>query len=187
MLNSVCCMRLHTYGVVIGWLGAIFSFLGTILVSVALGFADEIAKQIVEQNPSSNLTVDSVRSALVIVLCIYLGLTVINLLSSTMLIVGTVKERHLLLLPWLINNGVLMVFGIIANITIWAQMIGSSVPASSVIPMILPTILSLALSIYLYYGVYSLFKKIQASSELQRPLIPPASQQTNSYPSYTKI
>lgn len=40
---------------------------------------------------------------------------------------------------------------------------------------------------YLYYGIYSLFKQIQASREIQRPLIPPPTQQTNSYPSYTKI
>jgi len=39
------------------------------------------------------------------------------------LIAFAFQERHLLLLPWLINNGVLLVFGIITNIAMLAQII----------------------------------------------------------------
>lgn len=62
MLNSVFFMRLNTYGVVIGWLGVIFSFLATILLSVALGFVDEIAQQIIAADKSSDLTEEQVRN-----------------------------------------------------------------------------------------------------------------------------
>ncbi|XP_017125923.1 uncharacterized protein LOC108145193 [Drosophila elegans] len=187
MLSRVFCMRLNTYGVVIGWLGAILSFLATILLAVALGFVDEIAQQIVDANKNPDVTVSQVRSVLIIIFSVYLALKVINCLASVMLVVGTVKERHLLLLPWLINNGVLLVTGIIAHITLWAELIESSTPFINALPVILLSLSMLVLAWYLYYGIYSLFKQIQASSEIQRPLIPPPTQQTNSYPSYTKI
>ncbi|EDX07743.1 uncharacterized protein LOC6735184 [Drosophila simulans] len=187
MLSRVFCMRLNTYGVVIGWLGVILSFLATILLSVALGFVDEIAQQIAKESKDSDMTVTQIRSVLVIIFSVYLALKVINLLASAMLVAGTVKERHLLLLPWLINNGVLLVFGIVTNIAMLAQVIGST-PFLSALPIILVDVGLLVLTWYLYYGIYSLFKQIQASSEVQRPLIPaPTQQQTNSYPSYTKI
>ncbi|XP_017014509.1 uncharacterized protein [Drosophila takahashii] len=186
MLTSVFCMRLNTYGVVIGWLGVIFSFLATILLSVALGFVDKIAQQIVDTE-KNDMTVSDVRNVLIILFSIYLALKVINLLASAMLVVGTVKERHLLLLPWLINNGVILALSIVTHIGLWAQVIGSAMPFMSALPILLISVSVLLLSWYLYYGIYSLFKQIQASSDLQRPLIPPVSQQTNSYPSYTKI
>ncbi|KAH8348880.1 hypothetical protein KR084_012145 [Drosophila pseudotakahashii] len=187
MLTSVFCMRLNTYGVVIGWLGVIFSFLATILLSVALGFVDNIAQQIVDTEKQADMTVSEVRNVLIILFSVYLALKVINLLASAMLVVGTVKERHLLLLPWLINNGVILALAILTHIGLWAQIIGSAMPFMSALPIILISVSVLLLGWYLYYGIYSLFKQIQASSELQRPLIPPATQQTNSYPSYTKI
>ncbi|KAH8337028.1 hypothetical protein KR059_012142 [Drosophila kikkawai] len=187
MLSSVFCMRLNTYGVVIGWLGVIFSFLAVILLSVALGFADEIAQQIVEANKSADVTVDQVRSILIIALSVYLALKVINLLASAMLVVGTVKERHLLLLPWLINNGVLLAFAILFHFGVWAQVLSAPPPFLDALPILLFSLATLALAWYLYYGIYSLFKQIQANSDIQRPLIPPAAPQTNSYPSYTKI
>ncbi|XP_016940469.2 uncharacterized protein [Drosophila suzukii] len=187
MLTSVFGMRLNTYGVVIGWLGVIFSFLATILLSVGLGFVDEIAQQIVDTQKNTEMTLSEVRTVLVILFSVSLALKMINLLASAMLVLGTVKERHLLLLPWLINNGVMLAFAIITHIGLWAEIIGSSVPLFNALPIILLSVLVLVLGWYLYYGIYSLFKQIQASSEIQRPLIPPATHQTNSYPSYTKI
>ncbi|KAH8253424.1 hypothetical protein KR032_005460 [Drosophila birchii] len=171
MLGSVCGMRLSTYGVVLGWIGVIFSFLAVILTSIGLGNADDIAQQIVKDSQNAQLTEDKVRIALVIVLSLYLALQVINLLASGMLIVGTLKERHLYLLPWLFNNGITLIFYIVAQIGMWAQL--SSVPSASALPSILVSVLTIALSWYLYYGIYSLYKQLQRNSDLQRPLIPP--------------
>lgn len=42
MLERVCCMKLHTYGMVIGWLGAIQSFFVTIILAGILGFSDQL-------------------------------------------------------------------------------------------------------------------------------------------------
>ncbi|KAH8246574.1 hypothetical protein KR032_002837 [Drosophila birchii] len=177
MLNSVCGMRLNTYGVGLGWIGVIFSFLAVILTSIGLGNADAIAQQIVKDSQNTKMTVDEVRTALVIVLSIYLALQVINLLASGMLIVGTLKERHLYLLPWLFNNGVTLIFGIATQIGMFVQL--SSVSFTSALPSILVSVVSIALSWYLYYGIYSLYKQIQRNSDLQRPLIPPQSSARN--------
>lgn len=62
MLNSICGIRLSTYGVCLGWIGVIFSFLAVILVSVSLGYADEIAQQIVKDSNDPTLSVDQVRT-----------------------------------------------------------------------------------------------------------------------------
>ncbi|KAH8340216.1 hypothetical protein KR067_013685 [Drosophila pandora] len=189
MLRSVFCMRLSTYGMVIGWLGAIFSFLATIILAIALGFSKQIAEEIVkQQTDQTEMTVDQVHSVLVVILSVYLAFKVINLLASVMLVVGTVKERHLLLLPWLINNGALLAFAVVAHIGLWVSVIAAKPPFLDALPVILLSVALFVLGWYLYYGIYSLFKQIQASSELQRPLIPPQPpQQGNSYPSYTKI
>lgn len=50
----------------------------------------------------------------------------------------------------------------------------------------------LGLQIYIYYGIYSLYKQIQQTREQQRPLITATQgmevpNQGNTYPSYTKI
>ncbi|XP_017033196.1 uncharacterized protein [Drosophila kikkawai] len=173
MLTSVCGMRLTTYGVGLGWIGVIFSFLAVILTSIALGNVDEIAQEMVKAQ-NTNLTEDQMRTVLVIILSIYLALQLINLLSSGMLIVGTLKERHLYLLPWLFNNGVALIFGLITQIGMFVQ-----ASSSSVVPSILISLLTFALSVYLYYGIYSLYKQLQRTSDLQRPLIPPQSSARN--------
>lgn len=65
MLRSVFCMRLSTYGMVIGWLGAIFSFLATIILAIALGFSKQIAEEIVkQQTDQTDMTVDQVHSGM---------------------------------------------------------------------------------------------------------------------------
>ncbi|KAH8285831.1 hypothetical protein KR018_012363 [Drosophila ironensis] len=176
MLQKVCCMRLNTYGVVVGWLGLIVSFLAVILLATCLGFSTEIAQKI------ANAFAVDIRAIVVLVLVAYLALKLINLLASALLIFGTVKERHLLLLPWLINNGLLLVYDFIVNITLWVIMVNSKESISTVVLMVLFSLAYRALLWYLYYGIYSLFKHIQSSSEQQRPLIPQEAQQGNSNP-----
>lgn len=58
MLKSLFFMRLNTAGVVIGWLSVFGSFVAIIAEGVALGYADVIAKMIVEHSDSSNTPTD---------------------------------------------------------------------------------------------------------------------------------
>ncbi|EDW31649.1 GL10847 [Drosophila persimilis] len=191
MLTKVLGMRLNTYGVVVGWLGAIWSFLAVILISTALGFADEISEEIAKNSQDPNMTAIQIRTLLVIVLSVFLALKVINLLSSALLVMGTVKERHLLLLPWLINSGITLAFTIISTVLLWVEAIGSS-PVAEALSVVFVSGGLVVLWWYLYYGIYSLFKHIQLTSDQQRPLIqgPPQRSGDHSgatYPNYTKI
>ncbi|BFG05978.1 uncharacterized protein DMAD_04583 [Drosophila madeirensis] len=191
MLTKVLGMRLNTYGVVVGWLGAIWSFLAVILLSTALGFSDEISEEIAKSTNDPNMTVSKVRTMLVITCSILLALKVINLLSSALLVMGTVKERHLLLLPWLINSGITLVFTITLTVLSWVSIIVNE-NILQALPAVLFSGVLLVLWWYLYYGVYSLFKHIQRSSDQQRPLFQGAPQRSGdhsatTYPNYTKI
>lgn len=56
MVNSLFFMRLNTAGVVIGWLGVIKNFVAIIAEGVALGYADVIAHQIVDNSKNSTNT-----------------------------------------------------------------------------------------------------------------------------------
>ncbi|XP_022226096.1 uncharacterized protein LOC111076568 [Drosophila obscura] len=189
MLTKVCGMRLNTYGMVVGWLGVIWSFLAVILLGTALGFVDEIAEEVAKSN--QKMSVSQIRTVLVIAFSVFLALKVINLLSSSLLVMGTVKERHLLLLPWLINSGIALFFTIIYTAAVWVVAIGYS-PFLQAIPQLLVSGGLLGLWWYLYYGVYSLFKHLQLSSDQQRPLMqgPPqrsGEHSATTYPNYTKI
>ncbi|XP_017865184.1 PREDICTED: uncharacterized protein LOC108615297 [Drosophila arizonae] len=192
MLTRLCCMRLNTAGVVLGWLGIVGSLLGVILLSTILGYADVIAKGIVDKMQPEEATYDEVHSAIVIGCSVYLGIILLNLLSSALLVLGTMKERHLMLLPWLINSAVGLVFSIVYHLALFVAAFSSGADFGHVLPALIPTALILALQIYIYMGIYSLFKQIQQTREQQRPLITATQgmavpNQGNTYPSYTKI
>ncbi|XP_030387162.1 uncharacterized protein LOC115633816 [Scaptodrosophila lebanonensis] len=186
MLNKCCFMRLHTAGMVIGWVGIVGSFISVIVLSVVLANVDELVKAIVDHDPNVNGA--GIRTGVVVFCSIALAFAIINLLSSTMLVVGTVKERHLMLVPWLVNSGAALFFSVIQNITVWIMMISNSAPVSEILPYFLFAGLALAFQFYIYYGIYSLFKHIQAGGDQQSPLIRPVPQQSGTtYPSYTKM
>lgn len=56
MVESLFFMRLNTAGVVIGWLGVLKNFVAIIAEGIALGYADVIAHQIMENTKNSTDT-----------------------------------------------------------------------------------------------------------------------------------
>ncbi|EDW61368.1 uncharacterized protein [Drosophila virilis] len=191
MMERVCCMRLSTAGVVLGWIGVVSSFVLTILLSTILGNADVIARSIVGNMTEDAAKYDEIHMGLIVSCSVYLGIFVLNLLASAMLILGTMKERHLMLLPWLINSGVGLILSIIYNFVVLILAL-SSAQIDRIVPVLIVTFIGLGLHIYIYCGIYSLFKQIQRTREQQQPLINQSQganvpAQGNSYPSYTKI
>ncbi|XP_017023883.1 uncharacterized protein [Drosophila kikkawai] len=150
MLSKVFCMGLNTYGLVIGWLGVVCSILEVIPLFVVVGL-------LVGDDKSVD---DEKRSNLVIVLSIGLPVVVINLLISGMLIMGTVKKRHLLLLPWLIWSGVCLALISLADFCYWVLLLSS--PSLAALPILLFSVAFFVLQWYLYNGIYSLYREIQA-------------------------
>ncbi|XP_064543906.1 uncharacterized protein LOC135432254 [Drosophila montana] len=191
MMEKVCCMRLSTAGVVLGWIGVVASFIGTILLATILGNADVIAKSILGNMTDGAAKYDEIHMGLIVSCSVYLAIVVLNLLASGMLILGTMKERHLMLLPWLINSGVGLLFSIIYHFVLLILAL-TSAQIDRIVPVLIVTLIGLGLHIYIYCGIYSLFKQIQLTREQQQPLINQSQgaevpNQGNSYPSYTKI
>ena len=182
MLGSFCGIRLNTAGVIIGWIGAVLSLLTIVLISLALGYLDELVKSIVEQANDPNFDAATARTVLLIGLCIYLTTNAINLVASALLVAGTVKERHLLLVPWLLNAG----FSLLLSCIYFVGILTTSAPFASMLPSLIFGGIGLVFNFYIWYAIYSLYKQIQATRDQQQRLIP-ATSAGASYPSYTKI
>ncbi|KAL7736846.1 hypothetical protein ACLKA6_015682 [Drosophila palustris] len=193
MMQKMFFMRLNTAGVVIGWLGLVGSFLMIFLLSATLGFADVIAKTLIENMKIKDANAyDEIHMVIVVVASVYLAITALSLLASGMLLLGTMKERHLMLVPWLINSGLNMLFTSVNLLVGFAGLVSSPMP-EPYINIFLFSATLLALEFYIFYGIYSLFKQIQLNRDEQRPLIQSQAHaeavphQTNTYSNYTKI
>ncbi|XP_023032591.2 uncharacterized protein LOC111518854 [Drosophila willistoni] len=147
MLNGLFCMRLHTAGKVVGWLQISGSILGIIYLSIILSVHPP------PRNAEPELIIGVLFTALSI-----------HFLFAVLLIVGTHKNRHSLLLPWLILNGIGVAMGIINLIfqTAFRPLTAKYMPIIAVNAVIA------TLNIYIYYGIYSLYKHIQATRNQER-------------------
>ncbi|XP_065367315.1 uncharacterized protein LOC135960051 [Calliphora vicina] len=182
-MNHLCGIRLSTVGVVVGWFNLIGAVFSTILLIVAFTRIDEVVQMIEEQMKDPN-NVD-IRTAVIIALSIYLTVSLANVFASAMLIVGTVKERHLLLTPWLINAYIFIFFNVLNFIYMTYVSIVSSVPIGSMIFAIVAAGLSLVFQCTIWNAIYSLYQQIRANRDLQQRLLPTTS--NNSYTNYTKM
>ncbi|EDW72459.1 uncharacterized protein Dwil_GK20699 [Drosophila willistoni] len=185
MLTKLFCFRLNTAGVIIAWIGIVGSLFTTIILGICLGNIDELVKAMVKSWNDPDITEAEIRPYAIIVLSIYLALTVLQMLASGMLLIGTNKERHLWLLPWLFNNAISLAVGFIYNLSLWIMFLSKHMSFLSVLPSIILYFLSTAFSVYIFYGIYSLYKQIQATREEQRPLISNQDQVHHINPNYT--
>ncbi|XP_068146376.1 uncharacterized protein [Drosophila tropicalis] len=185
MLTKLFCFRLNTAGVIIAWIGIVGSLLTTIILGICLGMIDELVKAMVKNWNDPEITEADIRPYAVIVLSIYLALSVIQMLASGMLLIGTNKERHLWLLPWLFNYGISIAVGFIYNLSVWIMLLSKNMSFLSVLPSMIIYLLSTAFSMYVFYGIYSLYKQIQASRDEQQPLISDQDQVRRTNPNYT--
>ncbi|KRF97577.1 uncharacterized protein Dwil_GK27541 [Drosophila willistoni] len=185
MLKGMFCMRLHTAGTVIGWLGSIGSILLIIVLSSVLINVDTIVCRI---STNDHVDPDAAHMMIVTVCSIGLAIVLLNFLSSALLILGTMKNRHLFLLPWLINSGIALVFSVIQSLVVLA-LLAQSAPAAPILMYIMMSGLGLALNIYIYYAILSLFKHIQniRDQESRVVLQPQVAHHTESYPNYVKL
>jgi len=182
MLTNFCGFRLNTLGVVIGWLGTIFSMIGVVIWALALGNVSSITDAVVKNNP--DVSPDTIERAIIIVGSIYLVLIAINLIASIMLIVGTMKERHLMLLPWLINSGISLLFNFIYYIAVLINFINVGAPLGSILFTMIISGLFWGIHYMIWYAIYSLYKGIQAMREQQRVLLDHGK---GNYPKYSNI
>ena len=93
LLNKCCCFfQLSTGGVILGWIGAVSSLLRVVFTTVGLSDSD-----------FRGLPIDA---PIHFGLAAMLVSSLVGLLSSTMLVAGTIKRNPLYLLPWLFGEGI---------------------------------------------------------------------------------
>ncbi|XP_017042282.1 uncharacterized protein LOC108088826 isoform X1 [Drosophila ficusphila] len=142
-------LRRDILGVVLGLLCIATSICGALICSVYLG----------DIRPSDTLI-------LTIGVSIFLFLLVANILTSIVLFVGILKKRSYLVLPWLIDNGLLLILLSIISLLGWISVIANSTRSLYILLFTIIVGMLNVLFWYLYYGIYSLYKTFQASEKL---------------------
>ncbi|XP_041675654.1 uncharacterized protein LOC121530524 [Drosophila eugracilis] len=158
MLSSVCCMSLKTYGVVISYLSLILSALATLILSSFIKKNILIFHEVLSDVPF--------REFIMFILeCICYFLVVVNIVSSITMCVGIAKKKHLLMLPWLMNFGLLLLVLNVYFVILGINYILYPHPLSFILKFFIIVAGILALGWFLLYGIYSLFKNIQTYRE----------------------
>ncbi|XP_014092076.1 uncharacterized protein [Bactrocera oleae] len=185
MLKKYFFFRLETAAMIIGWFETIGSILSVLIFGFCLGYVDDIVKEIINQaKESDQINPDEVRKVLVIGFVFFIMLSAINLFASICLLLGTIKERHLLLLPWLFNSLFSLLFAFIYYFILIDYIISTQIPFSSGFGSILLISLSFALKLYTWLAMYSLFKNIRSNRDQREQLLRPTG---GLYPSYTNM
>ncbi|XP_054736503.1 uncharacterized protein LOC129243482 [Anastrepha obliqua] len=182
MMQKFFCFRLETAATIIGWLGSVGSLIAVVVLGLCLGYIDDIVEKVMESAPvNEKLDPNRIRTILTVAFVAFLVLNAINMFASVCLILGTIKQRHLLLLPWLLNTGISLLFAVTYYVLLIVDAV--QISFSSNIGLIIFVSLNLALNIYIWLAVYSHFKNIRNNSEQRQQLLPPR----DAYPSYTNI
>ncbi|KAH8307567.1 hypothetical protein KR044_003009 [Drosophila immigrans] len=186
LLEKFCCFRLHTAGMVLGWLGVAGALMPLIISVCAIGFADKIADAMTGA-PNDPNQHEKARSMIVILGTIYLCGAIIRGVVCGLLIFGTMKNRHLMLLPWLMLHGIGLALNALSLLASGLAMFAS---IQNIFAFFI-SILSFALYYYIYLGIYSLYKRIQADNnagyEIGRNAAAPVHQNAQPYARYGKV
>ncbi|XP_068147655.1 uncharacterized protein [Drosophila tropicalis] len=145
MLEKLCCMRLPTAGKVVGWLGVISAVLGYIRILLLMNGTEVVGDTMQKQY----MQIDAVTGSVLLVI------NSLNLLISVLLLLGIQKNRHGLVLPWLIFHGVVLVICGVAIVLAIVAFFASA--EAAILVLVLGYCLGLALAIYIYHGILSLY------------------------------
>ncbi|XP_043064175.1 uncharacterized protein LOC108087775 [Drosophila ficusphila] len=157
MLNKVFCFRLHTFGVVMGWLSIVASIFATIILSIVLAHGNERI---------DDFFFGTFKLAFVVCMSIILILAAISIVTSFLLLVALPKKKSSLVLPWLIDNGLRMFLVTILNLIVWIGLICNAPVKFIILYFIFIGALNV-LGWYLYYGIYSLYRSFQALEDIK--------------------
>ncbi|XP_023032896.2 uncharacterized protein LOC26529991 [Drosophila willistoni] len=195
LLNEVFCMSLHTAGFVIGVLGCIGSVLMMFIIGVALFGADELARSFAKDEMDKFEPVDEsmqqreehYHTIIVIVFSFFLISVIWGLISNILLILGTKKNRASYILPWLITSAIAMFLTFIYKVFLFIRLAGSNEMHYALVGYTI----TLILNIYIFRGIFSLYKHIQEIQKQEQPLNlqidNEAAHPTDTYPIYSKL
>ncbi|XP_069964653.1 uncharacterized protein [Bactrocera oleae] len=152
MLDQFCCFRLETAAKFFGWLGSFVTFILIIICAELLRNARALIGTLTRRGYHFD-DPEGAGNVLIIILVVSIVVLVINALANAGLVFGTIKKYHKLILPWLVIKAIATVLSLVAIImyNFYSSIIG------------------VALNIYLWIAMYSLYSKIKTANE-QRSL-----------------
>lgn len=163
LLNKCCfCAQLQTGGVILGWLGIISSVFSIIMSIFGLTFMEEVISTITANSETEpdQATRDKIAAIYVFLVASTVLLNIVILASSICLLTGAMKRKRLLLVPWLVCESIAIFFLAICLIGHFAAIFMVVDVTDQVFSFILTGVM-LAIEIYLWLCVYSLFHQIR--------------------------
>ncbi|XP_050326492.1 uncharacterized protein LOC126756991 [Bactrocera neohumeralis] len=148
MVEYFFCCPLACAAKFFGWLGGISSALLCIFCAICLGRVHEI---IASEYYRKYIRAEYSEEALTIIIALYMVLFIISTVTHICLVVGTMKRKHNLLLPWtietLFNLGLTLLLYLRDAQFSWISLI------------------VLVLNLYFWYAMVSLYGKIREGNE----------------------
>uniref|UniRef100_A0A1L8D8S2 Uncharacterized protein n=1 Tax=Nyssomyia neivai TaxID=330878 RepID=A0A1L8D8S2_9DIPT len=181
-----CCFSLKTGGVILGWIGAVSSFIAALVCIIAICNVDTIVNAVKEHAGEENIEPETLKSILQIVLGVYIALSLIGLISASLLVAGSVQRNRYLILPWLITSGMSLVLGLLVSIFQVCGYMSQDVGAGFFSLFIIA--IAYGLELYLWIAIFSLFQQLreeESSGVGAAHLIYKAPPATDGLPAYT--
>lgn len=162
LVEKFFCFDLYTTGLLIGWLGLAESIISCIFSLVML---ENVDAMITPENFPDIDDIKPIQKTFVTMLSAYIAFNIIDLLASGLLITGTVKRNRLLLLPWLINSLISLMFNATAiAITLYVSLSSKSANYTAVIPFIVTSVVVFGIYVYAYLAIQSLYQLIRRTT-----------------------
>ncbi|XP_055323972.1 uncharacterized protein LOC129578824 [Sitodiplosis mosellana] len=158
MVRKFFCFDLYTTGLLIGWLGLAESITSCIFSILMLENVDTI----ITTKDFPDVDIVALRKSVVTILGTYIAFNVIDLLASGLLIAGTVKRNRLLIIPWLINSFISLLFNAIAiGFTFYHLWETNATNYTAIIPFAVAGGIIFAIYVYAYLAIYGLYEDIR--------------------------
>ncbi|XP_055919673.1 uncharacterized protein LOC129951507 [Eupeodes corollae] len=158
-VKSFLNMSLPTAGMVIGYVSTVINLFQTVIIIKA----DEIIEFI--RNHADSFPASMIAEGYSVGISVLVMISFLQLVASVLLIIGINKENHLLLLPWMINNGITLIFEIFFGLAFVVMALGSDAPGSPG-PLAVIIVLSiLVLLCMVWNAIYSLFQSIRRAND----------------------
>ncbi|XP_034478719.1 uncharacterized protein LOC117784966 [Drosophila innubila] len=168
---SLCCINLKTTGKIISWTSLVVSLAFTILNCILL------------HNYKSS-------DELIYGLSVMVTIGLLDIIFSGLLVLGTIMERNLLILPWLIFSANLLALCTVINLY-WVIINMAISPQFHEIGYFFLRLILIGFGVYITSVIYSLYKQIKHSNKqkysLNQGAIPMSNPATNGNASFVKV
>ncbi|KAI8126920.1 hypothetical protein FF38_01596 [Lucilia cuprina] len=153
------CWSRSTLGVVIGSINVLAYIICTVYIIDVL--VDINRKQERTQQQNDVLALYNTIFVVLIVVCLIL------LLISSLMIMGIIKRRHKLMLPWLIITGISFVVNCARFVYHLILAIIAGIPLTTVLVVFIVGLVATAFAVLLLWPIYTLYGDIRKESNLK--------------------